>query len=75
MNANKMMKTKLLISFLICACLSLAPMLSHAQTDPGCNPDLPCPIDNGVLFLLAAGLALGAKGAYSFRKSRANTTI
>jgi hypothetical protein len=41
------------------------PVLGHAQIiDPGCNPDLPCPIDGGLSLLIAAGVGLGARRAY-----------
>jgi hypothetical protein len=38
------------------------PLLGNAQADPGCDPMEPgCPVDGGVLFLVAAGIGLGAK--------------
>jgi hypothetical protein len=67
----KMMKSKIATTFLICIVCSLMPLLSHAQLDPGCNPDLPCPIDGGLSLLIAAGIGIGAKKAYAARKGSA----
>jgi hypothetical protein len=40
-----------------------------AQGDAGCDPlDPACPIDGGVSLLIAAGIGLGAKKAYSQNK-------
>ncbi len=43
------------------------------DNDPGCDPDLPqdqypCPIDGGVVFLIAAGIGLAGKRAYNQKK-------
>ena len=39
-----------------------SPILCKSQADPGCDPMEPgCPVDGGVLFLVAAGIGLGAK--------------
>ena len=43
------------------------PLLAHAQIDPACDPDIGCPIDGGVGFLLAAGIGYGIK---KFRRAR-----
>ena len=38
------------------------PMVVNAQADPGCDPMEPgCPVDGGVLLLVAAGIGIGAK--------------
>lgn len=39
------------------------PMIANSQAaDPGCDPLEPgCPVDGGVLFLVAAGIGIGAK--------------
>lgn len=61
--------------FLILICLS--PALLHAQgpDDPGyippnpcTDPDDPCPIDGGVVALLAAGVGYGIKKVHDSRK-------
>lgn len=60
-----MIVTVLMIVFLC------VPSLLHAQPDPGCDPDDPlCPIDGGVSFLLAAGVAYGIKKVKDFRKEK-----
>lgn len=39
------------------------------QNDPGCDPlDPTCPIDGGVSLLIAAGIGLGARKAYTQHK-------
>jgi len=38
----------------------LAPMLLHAQSDPGADPDT-APIDGGLSILLASGVGYGVK--------------
>lgn len=39
-----------------------SPVLGKSQADPGCDPMEPgCPVDGGVLFLVAAGIGIGAK--------------
>lgn len=63
------MKPKIALTLLICIFCSVVPFLSHAQViDPGCNPDLPCPIDGGLSLLIAAGIGIGAKKAYAAKK-------
>lgn len=38
-------------------------------TDPGGDPDIPVPIDNGILFLLAGGLVYGTKLAIDKKRN------
>lgn len=66
----------LLSLFLVCV-FSALPVFVHAQGvgDPGCDTlDPACPIDGGLAFLLAAGVAYGIKKAGHFRKKGAATT-
>ncbi|MBU3714034.1 MAG: hypothetical protein FGM46_03710 [Ferruginibacter sp.] len=45
-----------------------------AQADVGCDPlDPECPIDGGVSFLIAAGIGMGAKKAFTSKKSEAKS--
>lgn len=53
----------------------MLPGISHAQLDPGCNPDLPCPIDGGLSLLIAAGIGIGVKKAYGLRKNSRQCTV
>lgn len=57
----------------------LHPLKSIAQADPLCDPlcncypdGTQCPVDNGVIFLLAAGIALAAKKVYDNKKQKQN---
>ena len=67
----KLLQKFSIISFLIL----LLPALVDAQgciggIDPGCSPDdyCPCPIDNGVLLLIAVVLGIAAKKAIDLKK-------
>ena len=63
---------KKLYTLCIITALITAPMLCFAQIDPGCDPDDPaCPIDGGISLLIAAGIGIGAKKAYSLKKKDA----
>ena len=42
------------------------PYFTMAQTDPGPCPD--CPIDNGLVLLIAVGLLYGMKKYWAFTK-------
>ena len=60
------------ILYLWCA-LTICPQISVAQSsvvpEPGCDPlDPNCPIDGGISLLIAVGISLGAKKAYSEHK-------
>lgn len=67
---------KLIVIFILTTTISLAlPFASKAQ--PGVNGNPPCggpfgspacPIDGGISFLIAAGLAFGGKKANDLRK-------
>lgn len=55
----------ILLIVLICA-----PSLVHAQY-PGCpDPTVPCPIDGGLSFLIAAGVGYGIKKVRDSRKQQ-----
>lgn len=71
---------KALKSLLIMVALCALPFLSIAQppdppggSTPTCGDPFgsPCPIDGGVSFLIAAGLALGGKKAYDLGRKKA----
>lgn len=62
------------------AAVALAPVVavSLPPDPPGGSPPpcedpfgAPCPIDGGISFLVAAGLALGGKKAYDLNKRKA----
>lgn len=57
-----------IIAILLCFAICFLPAYSHAQIDPGCNPDEACPIDNGLLLLLAIPIVLAVKKTLHFRK-------
>jgi hypothetical protein len=47
-----------------------APKFSNAQPDPNCDPlDPACPIDNGLVILIAIGAAYGIKKVVNSRKA------
>jgi len=54
--------------------LIVLPGIANAQgiPDPGdcLEPDLYCPIDSGLLFLIVAGIGFGAKKAYDNTKKK-----
>jgi hypothetical protein len=63
----KLMK-KILPICIIMVCLS-APTLLHAQpVDPCTDPFLDCPIDDGVIYLIGAVLAIAAYKFISLTK-------
>ena len=59
---KKFIKSALFFGLLMAA-LICVPVLVHAQIkDPNCDPlDPACPVDGGVGFLIAAGIAYGIK--------------
>lgn len=71
---------KLYINLIIITILSFAlPVISSAQGggvvggSPPCGPPFgspSCPIDGGISFLIAAGLAFGGKKANDLRKQK-----
>ncbi|MEQ1554284.1 MAG: hypothetical protein ABL929_08910 [Ferruginibacter sp.] len=67
------MKQLLAFLFLIAICF---PLNLHAQDpdDPCTDPADPCPIDNGVVLLIAASVVIAAKKAYDFNTSK-NTIL
>ena len=46
------------------------PSLVHAQPDPGGDPDATVPIDGGLSFLAAAGVAYSVKKIKAYRKKK-----
>ncbi len=58
----------LLTLFFVVFCL--VPSLVHAQPDPGSDPDAVVPIDGGLSFLAAAGVAYGVKKIKDRRKKK-----
>ena len=67
---------KLLLFFFV---LTVIPALVNAQSgtcdsgyDPGCSPDdpCPCPIDSGLLILIAVAVGLAALQAYRLGKKQ-----
>lgn len=69
------MKLKTLATAVIIVCaLGYAPSLK-AQPSPGGDPDTDVPIDGGLSFLVAAGIAFGAKKAYDKRKSQRHSKV
>ena len=63
------------ILLVICCVLilfCLAPVAAHAQVgDPGCDPlDPTCPVDGGVVALLAIGIGYGIKKINTARKQQ-----
>lgn len=63
----------LMVFSLLTLCLICIPVLIHAQatnpSDPACDPlDPLCPIDGGIWFLLAVGIAYGIKKVKGFHK-------
>ncbi len=62
---------KFSILFIISLILLVLPNMLIAQPpiDPGCNPDLGCPIDNGVVALIAGVICIAGYKAYTIGKS------
>lgn len=52
-------KPVFLLSFILASGICILPFFGYAQADPGCGPD--CPIDGGLIFLLAAGAGYAVK--------------
>ncbi len=48
------------------------PSFLHAQANPGGDPDATVPIDGGLSFLAAAGVAYGVKKIKEHRKKKAS---
>lgn len=46
----------------------LLPGLTQAQPNPECGPDNPCPIDSGLVALIAVGIGYGIKKIRDQRK-------
>ena len=46
----------------------LLPGLSHAQPNPDCPPDDVCPIDSGLVALIAVGVGYGIKKIWYNKK-------
>ncbi len=57
----------MLIGLMVIFCL--LPSLVHAQPDPGGDPDATVPIDGGLSFLAAAGVAYSIKKIKEFKKN------
>jgi len=47
----------------------LLPGLLHAQPNPDCPPDMICPIDGGLVALIAVGVGYGVKKIRDPKKS------
>ena len=62
------MKRKTIISVLLVAAMYCMPLISHAQPDPGGDPDAGVPIDGGLSLLVAAGVGYVVKKGYDKRK-------
>lgn len=66
MKQNVKWLTMLATMLIVFICL---PSLVQAQ--PNCpNPDIPCPIDGGLSFLIAAGVVYGVKKVRDSRKKK-----
>ncbi len=71
------MKTiKLIFTAVFFICISVCyaapsppPSTTGGTTGPACWPPPCVPIDNGIIFLIVAGVLYGAKKIYDFRKS------
>ena len=70
------MKFNWLFRPLIILVISVIPIITNGQIDPNCDPDCPyvpgcpdecIPFDSGLILLLVAGIAIGAKKAYQNR--------
>ncbi len=49
------------------------PVQEDGPPDPCVGPDANCPIDGGVVLLIAAGVGLAGKRAYKLKKEKANS--
>jgi len=60
------------IPFLVLLVVFSVPFHVFAQLgDPGCSPDDPCPIDNGVILPVFVAAAFAAKKAYDSKRAKA----
>ncbi len=64
---KKYSKYLLLITLMLLV-FCLVPSLVNAQPDPGGDPDATVPIDGGLSFLAAAGVAYSVKKIKQYRK-------
>jgi hypothetical protein len=64
------MKQKISLFFLMIA-FAFVPAISFAQDpeDPCTAPEDPCPIDSGVVLLMAAVVGIAAKKTYDYRNA------
>lgn len=67
MKQNVKWLTMLATMLIVFICL---PSLVQAQPFDCPNPDLPCPIDGGLSFLIAAGVVYGVKKVRDGRKKK-----
>ena len=58
------------IPFVLIIIFCFLPSLVHAQPDPGGDPDATVPIDGGLSFLAAAGVAYSVKKIKEYRKRK-----
>ncbi len=65
----KYAKWVIMLSILMIAFCFL-PSLVHAQPDPGSDPDAVVPIDGGISFLAAAGVAYSIKKIKESREKK-----
>lgn len=55
--------------FLLMLVFVLLPELTHAQPGGGCPPDEVCPIDGGLVALIAIGVGYGIKKIRYYKKT------
>lgn len=68
MKQNFKLLKMLIIMVIVFICL---PSLVQAQPFPNCpDPNVPCPIDGGLGFLIAAGVGYGVKKVRDNRKQQ-----
>lgn len=64
------------IPFFILLVVFSVPFNVFAQLgDPGCSPDDPCPVDSGVIFLIAVAIIIAAGKAWAGGKHRSADLI
>ncbi|HEY5408707.1 MAG TPA: hypothetical protein VIJ92_16550 [Ginsengibacter sp.] len=64
------MKRLIRLVFTLLISLLYFPALVHAQGNPNCDPGDPsCPIDSGLIVLLAIGVGYGIKKYYDLKRS------
>jgi hypothetical protein len=70
---NNLIKNIIVLAVLMIPMLMLAQPGPPAGGGPPCGPPFgpACPIDGGVSLLIAAGVALGGKKAYSMSQKKA----